>query len=275
MDSSTKLVLRFNEIPAVEQKFEGRSTRQRREGPLTTRRSSIANRILRTLHAPAPRGAENNEKVVHCEQKSEDAPRASAARGRKPREGRRSRTEFSGCSTRQRREGPKTTRGSSIANRSPRMLHAPARGSSIANRILRTLHAPALQTAENHERVVTFANSQNALHASAGARRKQRDGSQFASKIRTAPQRERFDAHETRRGFAGDETDSHGASTGAIRRVRSLQRVRCSCGNFAGHHSGSPVQVRHFARRHNGSDATRTKPAESALRRFPMTLPRL
>ena len=120
---------------------------------------------------------------------------------------------------------------------------------------MRTLHAPAPRGAENHERVIDREqNSQDAPRASAGARQKQREGSQFTFKIRTAPQRERFDAHETRRGFAGDASDSHGATTGAIRHARSPQRVRCSCGKFA--------------RRHNWSDSTRTIPAEGARASF-------
>ena len=137
---------------------------------------------------------------------------------------------------RQRREGPKSTRGS-----------------SMANRIVRTLQAPAPRGAKNHERVVDREQScEDAPRASAGARQKQREASQFTFKIRTARQRERFDAHETLRGFAGDAT--HGATTGAIRHARSPQRVRCSCGKFA--------------RSHNGSGSTRTIPAEGASASF-------
>ena len=123
----------------------------------------------------------------------------------------------------------------------------------MANRIVRTLQAPAPRGAENHERVVDGEqNCEDAPRASAGARQKQREASQFTFKIRTAPQRERFEAHETRRGFAGDAT--HGGTTGAIQHARSPQRVRCSCGKFA--------------RRHNGSDSIRTIPAEGASASF-------
>ena len=49
---------------------------------------------LTNIQPPAPRGAENHERAIDREQNCEDAPRPSAARGRKPREGRRSRTEL-------------------------------------------------------------------------------------------------------------------------------------------------------------------------------------
>ena len=41
----------------------------------------------------------------------------------------------------------------------------------------------------------------------------------------TAPQRERFDTHNLRRGFAETKTNSHGATARALRRARSPQRV--------------------------------------------------
>ena len=41
----------------------------------------------------------------------------------------------------------------------------------------------------------------------------------------TAPQRERFDTHKLRRGFAESKTNSHGATARALRRARSPQRV--------------------------------------------------
>ena len=43
---------------------------------------------------------------------------------------------------------------------------------------------------------------------------------------RTAPQRERFDTHDLRRGFAATKTDSRGATARALRHARSPQRVR-------------------------------------------------
>ena len=43
--------------------------------------------------------------------------------------------------------------------------------------------------------------------------------------IRTAPQRERFDTHDPRRGFIGHFANSHGAAATALRPRRSPQRV--------------------------------------------------
>ena len=80
------------------------------------------------------------------------------------------------------------------------------------------------------------------------------EGSNPSFKIRTAPQRERCDAHDPRRGLESELQNSHGATTGAMRRARSPQRVR--------------IRASKFARRHNGSDAKLTKPAEGALRPF-------
>ena len=74
--------------------FSGLSTRQHRHPPNSTKGSSITNRILRMLHAPAPPSAQNHEKVVDSGKNSEDAPRASAAVRPKPRKGRRLPTEF-------------------------------------------------------------------------------------------------------------------------------------------------------------------------------------
>ena len=45
----------------------------------------------------------------------------------------------------------------------------------------------------------------------------------------TAPQREHFDTHNLRRGFAETKTNSHGATARALRRARSPQRVARAC----------------------------------------------
>ena len=59
--------------------FAARSTHQRCHTPKsTTRGSSISNRILRMLHAPALLTAEKSDRVVDSKHKSQDAPRASA-----------------------------------------------------------------------------------------------------------------------------------------------------------------------------------------------------
>ena len=69
--------------------------------------------------------------------------------------------EFSGCSPRQRRHPPKTTRRIKFSRRSKRQHcqpHWTARGSSIPNRRLGTLHEPAPPPAQNHENVLDDEN---------------------------------------------------------------------------------------------------------------------
>ena len=48
------------------------------------------------------------------------------------------------------------------------------------------------------------------------------EGSPASSRIRTAPQRERSDTPDPRRGFIGELKDSHGTTARAIRHARSL-----------------------------------------------------
>ena len=138
------------------------SARQRFHRHKTTTRSSIAKRILKTLHAPARPPGRNHEMVVDHDRHSPDV-------------------------SRQRGHPAKITRRSSITNRILKTLEAPAplpteyhparyspkttRGSSKTNRIPRKLHG-----------------------ASPGMR--------AAPRSLTAPQRERFDMHETLRGLA-------------------------------------------------------------------------
>ena len=76
------------------------------------------------------------------------------------------------------------------------------------------------------------------------------EGSSASVQIRTAPQRERSDTHDPRRGFVGQCANSHGATARALRHARSPQRVR------------RPVCK--FARRHSESAPTRTIPAEGS-----------
>ena len=78
------------------------------------------------------------------------------------------------------------------------------------------------------------------------------EGSPRSRQIRTAPQRERCDTHDPRRGFIGLKTDSHGTTARALRHARSPQRVRRG-------------QDR-FARDHSESDPIRTIPAEGSPR---------
>ena len=58
--------------------------------------------------------------------------------------------------------------------------------------------------------------------------------------IRTGPQRERFDTHDLRRGFAAVKTNSHGATARALRHAQSPQRVRRGQDKFPRDHNDSP-----------------------------------
>ena len=57
--------------------FRGRSTRQRHDAPETARESPLTSRVSRTVHAPASRRAEYNERVATYVQHFDDAPCAS------------------------------------------------------------------------------------------------------------------------------------------------------------------------------------------------------
>ena len=87
---------------------------------------------------------------------------------------------------------------------------------------------------------------------SASTRTISAEGSSGSRQIRTAPQRERFDTQDLRRGFAKVKTNSHGATARALRHARSPQRVR----------QGQDK----FARRHSESASTRTISAEGSPR---------
>ena len=132
---------------------------------------------------------------------------------------------------------------------------------------------------------------------SASTRRISAEGSPRSRQIRTAPQRERFDTQDLRRGFAATKTDSRGATARALRHARSPQRVRRAQDKFARRHSESastrtisfaalktnshgataralrharsPQRVRQgqdkFARRHSESASTRTISAEGCV----------
>ena len=76
------------------------------------------------------------------------------------------------------------------------------------------------------------------------------EGSSFSSQFRAAPQRERSDTPDPRRGFAGELKDGHGTTAKAIRHARSPQRVRRRAQGWARHHSES--------------DPTRPIPAEGS-----------
>ena len=113
--------------------------------------------------------------------------------------------------------------------------------------------ARAIRHARSPQRVHRAQDKFARRHSeSASTRRISAEGSPRSRQIRTAPQRERFDTHDLRRGFIGLKTNSHGATARALR------------------HAGSPQRVRQgqdkFARRHSESASTRTISAEGSPR---------
>ena len=99
---------------------------------------------------------------------------------------------------------------------------------------------------------------------SASTRTISAEGSPSSRRVRTAPQRERFDTHDLRRGFAERKTHSRGATARALRHARPPQRVRRARGTFAPRHSESRRSEDTFARRHSESASTRTISAEGS-----------
>ena len=132
--------------------------------------------------------------------------------------------------------------------------------------------ARAIRHARSPQRVHRAQDKFARRHSeSASTRRISAEGSPRSRQIRTAPQRERFDTHDLRRGFAGLKTNSHGATARALRHARSPQRVHRAQDKFARRRSESersPQRVRRaqdkFARRHSESASTRTIPAEGS-----------
>ena len=86
------------------------------------------------------------------------------------------------------------------------------------------------------------------------------EGSSGSRQIRTAPQRERFDTQDLRRGFAKVKTNSHGATARALRHARSPQRVRQGQDKFARRHSESASTRRISAEGSPRSRQIRTAP---------------
>ena len=100
------------------------------------------------------------------------------------------------------------------------------------------------------------------------------------ARMGTAPQRERSDTPDPRRGFIGDLKDSHGTTARALRHTRSPQRVHRRAQGFARHHSESaptcPIprharsprrvhrRAQGWARHHSESAPTRPIPAEGS-----------
>ena len=113
--------------------------------------------------------------------------------------------------------------------------------------------ARAIRHARSPQRVHRAQDKFARRHSeSASTRRISAEGSPRSRQIRTAPQRERFDTHDLRRGFAALKTNSHGATARALRHARSPQRVHRAQDKFA--------------RRHSESASTRTISAEGSPR---------
>ena len=240
-------------------------------------------RIPRTLHAPASRRAENNERVATYSQTFEDAPRASVTTRGKQREGRHLRPEFRGRSTRQRHEAPE-----------------PARRLPLTSRISRTLHAPALQRTENNERVATYKqNFKDAPRAGVTTRRKQREGRHLRLEFEDAPRasvttrgkqrdgchlrpefrgrstRQRHDAPEATRGLPLTSRISRTLRAPALQRTENNERVATYKQNFKdapragvttrrkqreGRHLRPEFQGRSTRQRHDEPQTTRGSP---------------
>ena len=86
------------------------------------------------------------------------------------------------------------------------------------------------------------------------------EGSSTSRQIRTAPQRQRFDTHDLRRGFTAVKTNSHGATATALRHARSPQRVCRGQDKFARRHSESASTRTISAEGSSGSRQIRTGP---------------
>ena len=86
--------------------------------------------------------------------------------------------------------------------------------------------ARALRHAQSPQRVRRAQDTFARRHSeSASTRTISTEGSPSSRHIRTAPQRERLDTHNLRRGFAELKTSSHGATARALRHARSPQKV--------------------------------------------------
>ena len=103
----------------------------------------------------------------------------------------------------------------------------PAKGST---RVFKIRTAPQRERSDTHDPLkgfdAIFSKFARRHNGSDSTRTIPAEGSLFMWKIRMAPQRERFDTHDPRRGFAVHVENSHGATTGAMRRGRNPQRVR-------------------------------------------------
>ena len=130
--------------------------------------------------------------------------------------------------------------------------HDPRRGFAKVKTNSHGAAARALRHARSPQRVRRAKDKFARRHSeSASTRTIPAEGSSGSRQIRTAPQRERFDTHDLRRGFAALKTNSHGATARALRHARSPQRAHRAQDKFA--------------RRHSESASTRTIPAEGCV----------
>ena len=97
---------------------------------------------------------------------------------------------------------------------------------AVLRRHLHGTTARALRHAQSPQRVRRARDTFARRHSeSASTRTISAEGLPSSRQIRTAPQRERFDTHDLRRGLAELKTTSHGATARALRHARSPQRA--------------------------------------------------
>ena len=129
----------------------------------------------------------------------------------------------------------------------------PRRGFIVQFAVSRGTTARAIRHARSPQRVRRRAQGWARHHSESDPTRPiPAEGSPASSRMGTAPQRERSDTPDPRRGFPNELKDGHGTTARAIRHARSPQRVHRS--------------VRSFARHHSESAPTRPIPAEGSSR---------
>ena len=158
--------------------FSGGSARER--GHPRARESSIPNRTLRTLYAPARPPAQNNERVVDAKQNSINAPRQSC-------------------------HSPKTGRGSSIPKRIVKTLDVPAlppaeNSEGVVQVKFSGRSAIRRKQREPRGFQTEFARRSTRLHCH---RRKQREGHRVQAEFAGRSARQRCHPPKTARGHRG------------------------------------------------------------------------
>ena len=164
-------------------------------------------------------------------------------------------------------EGPSGSRQMRTAPQRERSdTHDPRRGFIGLKTNSHGATARALRRAGSPQRVRQGQDKFARRHSeSASTRTISAEGSPRPRQIRGAPQRERFDTHDPRRGFIGLKTNSHGATARALRHARSPQRVRRAQDKFARRHSESASTRTISAEGSSGSRQIRTAPQRERL----------